>query len=85
MSESQKLALLDRVKTLDWEFDRYFKDGQPNPNWSGYCSMNLFAVKHDGSTDSFQDFRVIEKKSNDAFHAFEKVDPPPENYDWEIA
>lgn len=61
------------------------KDGKPNPNWIGYTAMNLFAVRHNEGTGEFEDFRVLEKKSNEMFHAFEKVDPPPENYDWEIA
>ena len=59
------------MKNWDWEYDRYHAEGVPNPNWVGYCAMNLFAVKHNADSGEFEDFRILEKKSNDMFHAFE--------------
>lgn len=56
--------------------DKFDKDGNLNPYWIDYCAMNSFAVKYDNTNNKFTDYRVLENKSNEMYHAFCKIDAP---------
>lgn len=60
---------------MDWVFDEYNEDGEKNPYWIDYCAMNAFAVKHNEKKGEFEDFRILENKSNQAYEAFNEQDP----------
>lgn len=60
VSEDQKKELFDSVKEMDWTGEAI-----------KYMCMNLFAVKN-GKDDEFEDFRILEVKSNNIIKEMER-------------